>query len=240
MDHFFLNAVGARSLLLLDGHSSHYQPQLIEFAKEHDIIIFCLPPHTTHESQPSDASVFKSLKQNWQELCDHYMKDNPGKVVTKYSFSGLLRQAWEKTMTPSTIMAGFRRGGVYPLNPDAIDCSISVSNPEATLESFGGDSGDNSEDEDGENNKENREQNELFQSRFAMTCQIQIIWSGFMIIIQTPFQKILYQILVTDKIPWQVIFHPLIHRCLKDMMDWWILSCLKLLWDSMAMIPFLL
>ena len=36
-DHFLLNAVGARPLLLLlDGHSSHYQPQLIEFAKEHD------------------------------------------------------------------------------------------------------------------------------------------------------------------------------------------------------------
>ena len=34
-DHFLLNAVGARPLLLLlDGHSSHYQPQLIEFAKE--------------------------------------------------------------------------------------------------------------------------------------------------------------------------------------------------------------
>lgn len=126
--------MGARPLLLLlDGHSSHYQPQLIEFVKEHDIIIFCLPPHTTHESQPLDASVFKSLKQNWQELCDCYMKDNPGKVVTKYSFSGLLSQAWEKTMIPSTIMAGLRRCGMYPLNPDAIDCSISVGNPEATL-----------------------------------------------------------------------------------------------------------
>ena len=70
VEHFLVHAVGARPiLLLLDGHSSHYQPQLIDYAKEYGIIIFCLPPHTTHESQPLDASVFKSLKQNWQQVC---------------------------------------------------------------------------------------------------------------------------------------------------------------------------
>ena len=47
-NHFLLNAVRAHPLdllLLLDGHSSHYQPKLISFAKEHNIIIFCLSPH---------------------------------------------------------------------------------------------------------------------------------------------------------------------------------------------------
>ena len=44
-DHFLEHAVGARPLLvLLDGHSSHYQPDLMHFAKEHNIILFCLPP----------------------------------------------------------------------------------------------------------------------------------------------------------------------------------------------------
>ena len=145
---------------------SHYQPELIRFAKEHNIIISCLPPHTTHESQPLDASVFKPLKQNWQELCDQYMKNNPGKVVTKYQFLVYWNRLGKKTMTPATIMAGFRRCGVYPLNPDAIDCSISISNPGATLESFGGGSSDNSEDEDGENDKDDIEQHWLFQTRF--------------------------------------------------------------------------
>jgi len=65
-EHFLAHAVGAQPiLLLLDGHSSHYQPQLIEHAKKFGVIIFCLPPHTTYESQPLDASVFKSLKQKW-------------------------------------------------------------------------------------------------------------------------------------------------------------------------------
>jgi len=41
-EHYLAHAVGARSiLLLLDGHSSHYQPQLIEYAKKFGVIIFC-------------------------------------------------------------------------------------------------------------------------------------------------------------------------------------------------------
>ena len=36
-------------------------------------------------------------------------------------------------MTPTVICAGFRRCGVYPFNPQAIDCSISTENPEASL-----------------------------------------------------------------------------------------------------------
>ena len=127
-DHLLKHAVGSRPLLvLLDGHSSHYQPDLIRFARENDIILFCLPPHTSHESQPLDVSVFKPLKSNWQDECHNYMQSNPGKVVTKYQFSDLLNKAWHKTMTPSTICAGFRRSGVFPFNPDAIDCTISAN-----------------------------------------------------------------------------------------------------------------
>lgn len=133
-DHFLKHAVGARPLfLLLDGHSSHYQPDLIRRAKEHDIILFCLPPHTTHGSQPLDVSVFKSLKQNWSEVCHKYIQSNPGRVVTKYQFSELLNSAWTKTMVPSIICSGFRACGVYPFNRNAIDCSISMESPDEAM-----------------------------------------------------------------------------------------------------------
>jgi len=39
-----------------------------------------------------------------------------------------------ETINPVTICSGFRRCGVYPFNPDAIDYSVSVSNPEASLQ----------------------------------------------------------------------------------------------------------
>ena len=69
--------VSARSLLLLlDGHSTHYQPQSVRFAKEHGTIMLCLPPHTTHEPQPLDCGVFGPLKSRqhgrlWALLWKH-------------------------------------------------------------------------------------------------------------------------------------------------------------------------
>ena len=120
-DHFLKHAVAARRLLLLlDGHSSHYEPQTIELAKENDVIIFCLPPHTTQDSQPLDTTVFGPLKRHWSEVCHEFLQSNPGKVVNKYNFSGLFAQAWLKALTPTNIVSGFRKCGVHPFNRNAI------------------------------------------------------------------------------------------------------------------------
>ena len=90
-EHFLAHAVGAQPLLsLLDGHSSYYQPELITYAREFGIVIFCLSSDTTHESQPLDASVFKSLKQNWQHTCHKFIQSNHSLAVTKYHFQGYL------------------------------------------------------------------------------------------------------------------------------------------------------
>ena len=37
-------------------------------------------------------------------------------------------------MNPTTICSGFQRCGVYPFNPGAIDCSVNIINPEASLQ----------------------------------------------------------------------------------------------------------
>lgn len=47
--HFLEYAPSTRPLiLLLDGHSSHYCPATIKMAAKYHIILFALPPHTTH------------------------------------------------------------------------------------------------------------------------------------------------------------------------------------------------
>ena len=107
-------------LLLLDGHSSHFNPEAIRIAAEANIIIFCLPPHTTHVAQPLDVSFFGPLKKHWSKVYHSYMTSNPGKVVTKFQFCSLLHEAWFKAINPATIIAGFRKVGVCPFNPSAI------------------------------------------------------------------------------------------------------------------------
>jgi len=37
-------------------------------------------------------------------------------------------------MNPTTICSGFRRCGIYPFKLDAIDCSVSITNPDASLQ----------------------------------------------------------------------------------------------------------
>ena len=52
------------------------------------------------------------------------MQQNPGKVITKYNFSPLLNEAWNKTMVPKVITADFKRCGIYPFDPDVIDYGV--------------------------------------------------------------------------------------------------------------------
>ena len=44
-------------LLSLDGHSSHYYTETIQLASEEDVILFALPPNTTHLTQPLDKGA---------------------------------------------------------------------------------------------------------------------------------------------------------------------------------------
>ena len=119
--HFFKYAVSSRPLLLLlDGHSSHYNPEEVRHAKESDAILFTLIPHTTHEIQPLDTTVFGPLKACWREACHNNVQANPGRVISKYQFSPLLSEAWLKAMVSSNIISDFRICGICPFNPRAI------------------------------------------------------------------------------------------------------------------------
>src|SRR5258706_10884514 len=44
-------AQGHTWLLIVDGHSSHFTQEFLEYAKDHDIHVLCLPPHITHTLQ---------------------------------------------------------------------------------------------------------------------------------------------------------------------------------------------
>ena len=77
-DLFAPNEVAACSLLLLlDGHNSYYQPDVINLVHSNEVIILCLPPHTTHATQPHDCGVFLL----GCEVCHEFFFKNPRKVI---------------------------------------------------------------------------------------------------------------------------------------------------------------
>lgn len=110
-------------LLILDGHSSHESLAILELAKENDIHILCLPPHTTHCLQPLDRSVFGPFSAAYNTATSEYLSENPLHSVNKWSFPGIIDIAWKKAFTATNIINGFRACGIYPFNPSVIPLS---------------------------------------------------------------------------------------------------------------------
>ena len=146
-EHFLPNTVSQQPLLLLlDGHSSHFEPNTIQFAKDNDVIILCLPPHTTHECQPLDCS-YLDQKQHSREACRRFYQANPGKVISKLNFCSVFKNSWLTVVTPANICGGFKKTRVFPFNRAA------VSLPDSNCESTNSDAKSDSNTESGSGNQ---------------------------------------------------------------------------------------
>ena len=107
-------------ILLLDGHSSHYCPATIRYAAKEGILIYVLPPNTTHLTQPLDKGCFSPLKIKWKQVCSEFRWKNPGRVVTRFDFSKLFAEAWYDAMSSKNIISSFRTTGICPFNRHAL------------------------------------------------------------------------------------------------------------------------
>ena len=119
---FFLSNIppSRPALLIMDGHGSHVSIDVIELARDNDIHLLCLPSHTTHILQLYDIGVFKLFKFNFSKACTRYLAANPGRVITSDRLASLVAEAWPHSFTALNVMSGFKKCGVFPLNPSEI------------------------------------------------------------------------------------------------------------------------
>ena len=98
MNKVFLNHCGMQRpvLLFLDEHTSHVSLDVIDVARENNVILFCLPPHTTHALQPLDVSVFRSLKSHFSKAVHSLSFTKKDFVVTKRDFARVVKVPFEK------------------------------------------------------------------------------------------------------------------------------------------------
>ena len=80
------------------------------------VILCVLPPHTT---QPLEGYLFFS-QTNWKRVCHEFITENLGTITTRYDFSALFHEAWDRSMIKKNIKSGFQITGVYPLNKDVV------------------------------------------------------------------------------------------------------------------------
>jgi hypothetical protein len=98
-DHFVPRKPPGKTLLILDGHASHVNCyDLLEYAESHDIIILCLPSHTTQALQPLDRSFFKPLKHYFKQEAKKWIAQHPGRTIARIQGAFLIGRAWSQLL----------------------------------------------------------------------------------------------------------------------------------------------
>lgn len=111
--------------VICDNLSSHLSPLVLKESKKNNIAFICLPPNSTHLSQPLDVAFFAPLKRAWSLILESFKKSNPNKsIVDKTLFPTLLKQLlshWSfMSKIPFNIRSGFRATGLCPLNKSTL------------------------------------------------------------------------------------------------------------------------
>ena len=117
--HFvkFLKAHGLAdktNLLIINGHKSHlYNLPFYEAMRANNIEILTILPHTSHILLHAlDSVPFAQFKKLWESNLRKYNTNNSGRVLNKVNFWDVFVPAWNSSITPKNIIAGFKNTGI--------------------------------------------------------------------------------------------------------------------------------
>uniref|UniRef100_A0A336MLY5 CSON003630 protein n=1 Tax=Culicoides sonorensis TaxID=179676 RepID=A0A336MLY5_CULSO len=103
-------------LLLMDNHESHISVNAIEFCRSNGITCLSFTPHTSHNLQPLDVSVYGPFKAKLKTAFSDWHTYNVGKTLTIYNVLELSKLAFYPSFTASNIISGFQKPGISPFN----------------------------------------------------------------------------------------------------------------------------
>ena len=103
-------------LLILDNHEFHLSISAISVTKENGILLLTLPPHTSHNLEPLDCTVFGPYETYYSACLNDWMLSNPRKPVAMCSVAGTIGKIFSKEFTEHNTEKRFHVTGMYPLN----------------------------------------------------------------------------------------------------------------------------
>ncbi|KAG8224511.1 hypothetical protein J437_LFUL004994 [Ladona fulva] len=120
-----LKQQSGKKIVVRDNLSSHLSLNVVKLCEENDIKFVCLPPNSSHLTQPLDIAYFRPLKAKWRDIMTKWKQSEAGKRVAslpKDQFPMQLRTVLDE-IQPSlskNLKAGFKKAGIYPANKDEI------------------------------------------------------------------------------------------------------------------------
>ncbi|KAG8227662.1 hypothetical protein J437_LFUL006972 [Ladona fulva] len=104
-------------LLILDEHESHTKSsELIQLARDKNVILVCSPPHTTHRLQPLDVFFMCPLSTFYEQKVRQWFIGHPGRTVTINQVGKLMNGAFTRAVLMQTAIKGFFNIGICPLD----------------------------------------------------------------------------------------------------------------------------
>ena len=117
-DHFvkYAKPTAAEPVLLIyDGHKSHVNIGIADWAIENNIRLFVLPAHTSHFLQPLDVACFGPLESLFTSSKHRLMKHHKNGLLSNDEICTLACKAYQDGLNQRNLVAGFRKTGIYPM-----------------------------------------------------------------------------------------------------------------------------
>jgi hypothetical protein len=112
-------------LLIINSHESHDSLKFQQYCKDNKIVALCLPPHSSHITQPLNVGCFAALKKAYRRQAKILMR-NQVNHITKTEFLPCFIRAYNAAITPSNLQGGFQGAGLVPFNPEQVISSLDV------------------------------------------------------------------------------------------------------------------
>ena len=105
---------GRKKVLIGDNLPSHMSVEVIKSCNENQIAFVCLPPNSTHLTQPLDIAFYKPLKVNWRKVITAWKlntRSTQCSVMSKDQFPRQLKRLHEAIdeKAAEDLMSGFRK-----------------------------------------------------------------------------------------------------------------------------------
>lgn len=112
-------------VLIGDNLSSHISTEVLELCKQNNIRFVCLPPNSTHLTQPLDVAFFGPMKRSWRKILRSWKETTSGRrntVLPKEMFPILLKRLMLKIADNGgeNLRAGFKKCGIVPISLDVL------------------------------------------------------------------------------------------------------------------------